>query len=545
MIFDNVQLLGYKHENKFFGEKSISYASVKSFSIKGYILDLTNTNGVTNILNNVVTLTKEGKSFQDIVINSENFGIGKIKSFNVDAGNWVRTTQYSAEIEVLSEALLQNVSSSEFNNLSLNDKNLKLLKSLSENFSIDFDTQSKILGGDHSIDIEYDANNVNIDVIKLAQTLASELLSKTIPTSLSEANYTTRSTYRVFNSENYNIIDGKCGFKRNFSYSTENTDKPYSVNLKQSIDLSAEGIATVKESCEIKAESSKPSLYLNALQGLNEQILNAPTRCTSLFNNYKTKFGITTALNTHPINKDIKINKFNGTISYDITYDNDIKKANPTYSWERTQTIDRGEDGIWSASEEGSINGVGQTGETQKYTNAETGWTTVKGEIYTRVNSFYTNYATSKSGSGLKQKTKTINRAPYNATISYTYSYTDDPKIQIAGDVTRIDIEVSDTGLGPIVKNFVIPNNKYTLLQNRNFSNQGTFTVSVKMEIGCISNTFNGLDWFSTARSKAGFGTRASAGFSPTAKDYYLESINYTSDEIEKTVSYEEVYKYS
>ena len=543
MIFDNVQLLGYKHENKFFGEKSISYASVKSFSIKGYILDLTNSNGVTKILNDALIITQEAESFQNIVINNENFGIGKIKSFSVDAGNWVRTTQYSAEIEVLSEAPLQNISSSEFNNLNLNDKNLKLLKSLSENFSIDFDTQSKILGGDHSIDIEYDANNVNIDVIKLAQTLASELLSKTIPTSLSEANYTTRSTYRVFNSENYNLIDGKCGFRRNFSYSTENVDKPYSLNLKQSIDLSAEGIATVKESCEIKAESSKPSLYLNALQGLNEQIALAPARCISLFNNYKTKFGITTNLNSHSINKDIKINKFNGTITYDITYDNDVKKSNPIYSWERTQTIDRGEDGVWSASEEGSINGIGKTGDTQKYTNAESGWSTVKGGIFGRVYGFYTSYATNKNGSGLKEKTRTINRAPYNASISYTYSYTDDPKIQITGDVTRIDIEVSDTGLGPIVKNFVIPNNKYTLLQNRNFTNQGTFTVSVKMEIGCISKIFNGLNYFSTARSKAGFGKRV--GFSPTAQDNYLESINFTSDEIEKTVTYEEVYKYS
>jgi len=543
MIFDNVQLLGYKHENKFFGEKSISYASVKSFSIKGYILDLTNSNGVTKILNDALIITQEAESYQNIVINNENFGVGKIKSFSVDSGNWVRATQYSAEIEVLSEAPLQNISSSEFNNLSLNDKNLKLLKSLSENFSIDFDTQSKILGGDHSIDIEYDANNVNIDVIKLAQTLASELLSKTIPTSLSEANYTTRSTYRVFNSENYNLIDGKCGFKRNFSYSTENTDKPYSVNLKQSIDLSVEGIATVKESCEIKAESSKPSLYLNALQGLNEQIALAPARCISLFNNYKTKFGITTNLNTHTINKDIKINKFNGTITYDITYDNDVKKSNPIYSWERTQTIDRGEDGVWSASEEGSINGIGKTGDTQKYTNAESGWSTVKGGIFGRAYGFYTSYATNKNGSGLKEKTRTINRAPYNASISYTYSYTDDPKIQITGDVTRIDIELSDTGLGPIVKNFVIPNNKYTLLQNRNFTNQGTFTVSIKMEIGCISKTFNGLDYFSTARSKAGFGTRV--GFSPTAQDNYLESINFTSDEIEKTVTYEEVYKYS
>jgi len=543
MIFDNVQLLGYTHENKFFGEKSISYASVRSFSIQGYILDLTNTNGVTNILNDAVSIANEAKSFQNIIINGENFGVGKIKSFNVDPGIWVKTTEYSADIEVLSEAPLQNISSSEFNNLNLNNKNLKLLKSLNENFSINFDTQSKILGGEHSIDIEYDANNANIDVIKLAQTLASELLSKTIPTSLSEANYNTRSTYRVFNSENYNVIDGKCGFRRSFFYSTENVDKPYSINLKQSIDLSADGIATVTESCEIKAENSKPSLYSNALIGLNEQIIQAPSRSISLFNNYQNKFGITRNLNTHPINKNIKINKFNGTISYDITYDNDIKKTNQNYSWERTQTIDRSEDGIWSASEEGYINGIGKVGDPKKYTNAETGWTTVKGGISARLQDFYTDYATNKNGSGLKLITKSNNSAPYIATISYTYTYNDDPKIQTSGDVTRIDIQLTDTGLPPIVKNFIIPNNTYALLQNRNFTNQGTFTISVKMDIGCINTSFNGLDYFSTARSEAGFDKRI--GFSPAAQDNYLESINFISDEIEKTVTYEEVYKYS
>lgn len=543
IIFDNVNLLGYQHENKFFGEKSISYASVKTFSIRGYILDLANTNGIDNVLNTATVLAKEGKNFQEIIINKENFGVGKIKSFNVDSGDWVRSTEYQATIEVLAEVPLQNISSTAFNNLNLTGKNLNLLKNLNENFSVNFDSQNKILDGEHSIEIEYDANNKDINLIKLAQTLAIELL-KTIPTSLSEANYTTRSNYRVFNSENYDIVNGKSGFKRSFSYSAENTDKPYSIKRLRSIDISEDGLVTVKDNCEIKAEYNIPSLYANALIGLNEDIVNAYNRSVTLFNVYKEKFGITRNLNSHEINRNITINKFNGIITYDITFDNDPKKANPSYLWETTQTIDRSEDGIWSASEQGSINGVGKTGDSKKYENAETGWNGIKTNIETRVTNFYNNYAKNKSGDNLKQLNKTINRSKYDGTITYTYNYSDDPTIKTSGDVRKVNIDLSDTGLPPILKTFIIPNNKYTLVQNRNFKNQGTFTVSVKMEIGCISTEFNGKNYFNEAKSYAGFGKRS--GIAPyDPQDYYLESINFTSNETDKSITYEEVYKYS
>lgn len=542
MIFDNVSVLGYSHTNNFLGEKSFAFSSTKNFSIRGYILDLTNFNGVDTVLSIANDLPKEAKEFQNIIINKENFGVGKIKSFSVDPGNWVRLTEYQADIEVLSEVPIQNISSSEFSGLNLTNKNLKLLKSLNESFNIDFDTQNKILGGEHSIDIEYDADNKNIDLIKLAQILASELL-KTIPTNLSEANYSTRSNYRIFNSENYNIIDGKAGFKKTFSYSTENVNEPYSINRQQSIEISEDGIATVQESCDIKAESKVPSLYANALKGLNDQIDNSYSRCLSLFNTYKSKFGITRDLNTHAIDKNIKVNKFDGTINYDIKYDNDIKKSSPTYSWERTQTLDRSEEGIWSVSEEGSINGIGKAGYTEKYSNAETGWTIVKSGILSRITSFYNTYAVSKSGTGLKELNKTINKGKYKGNINYNFNYSDDPTVKTSGDVRKVSVDLTDTGLPTIIKNFVIPNNKYTLLQNRNFTNQGTFTVSVKMEIGCISEPFNGKNYFNEAKSYGGFSKRS--GFIPTAQDNYLESITFTSDEIEKSVTYEEVYKYS
>ncbi len=547
MIFDNVSVLGYSHENKFFGEKSISYASLKTFSIRGYILDLTSSNGVDKILQDYLEITREAKTFQSIVINGENFGFGKVRSLSVDAGNWVRTTEYTADIEVLSEAPLQNILSSEFSGLTLNNKQLKLLKSLNETFNVDFNNQDKTLSGEHSIEIEYDADNSNVNLIALAQSLATELL-KTLPTSVDQANYNTRSSYKTLNSENYDLINGKAGFRRSFSYNTSNNiDQPYSVKREHSITLNESGITEVKESCEIKAESDNPSLYTNALLGLDSQLsdVNALyTRVLNFFIQYQNRFGIVNDINSHFISKEIQINKFEGIINYTIIYDNDPKKANPFYSWENTKTLDRGENGIWSVSEEGSINGIGKNGDSRKYQNAENGWNTIKSGIFSRINSFYTLYAKIKSGSSLKLLNTNTNKSKYNGSITYSYNYSDDPTIQSSGDVKKIEVELSDTGLQLITKNFIIPNHIYTLLQNRTLLKQGTFTVSVKMSIGCIGQDFNGLTYFNTAKSYAGFNKRT--GFLPTDPfDFYLESASFSSDEVEKTVSYEEVYKYS
>jgi hypothetical protein len=547
MIFDNVSVLGYSHENKFFGEKSISYASLKTFSIRGYILDLTSSNGVDKILQDYLEITKEAKTFQNIVINGENFGVGKVKSISVDPGNWVKITEYTADIEVLSEAPLQNILSSEFSGLTLNNKQLRLLKSLNETFNVDFSNQDKTLRGEHSIEIEYDADNSNVNLIALAQSLATELL-KTLPTSVDQANYNTRSNYKTLNSENYDIINGKAGFTRSFSYNTSNNiDQPYSVKREHSITLNEDGIAEVKESCEIKAESDNPSLYANALLGLDSQLSDVNVLYTRVFNffiQYQNRFGIVNNINNHFISKEIQINKFEGIINYTIVYDNDPKKANPFYSWENTKTLDRGENGIWSVSEEGSINGIGKNGDLKKYQNAENGWNTIKSGIFSRISSFYTFYAKIKSGSSLKLLNRNINKSKYNGSITYGYNYSDDPAIQSSGDVKKIEIELSDTGLQLITKNFIIPNNRYTLLQNRTLLQQGTFTVSVKMSIGCISQDFNGLNYFNIAKSYAGFNKRT--GFLPADPfDVYLESASFSSDEVEKTVSYEEVYKYS
>jgi hypothetical protein len=417
---------------------------------------------------------------------------------------------------------------------------LAIDSSFSENFSLNFDTQNKVLDGEHSLDIEYDADNKNVNLIGLAQALATELL-KTIPTSpdIAEGNYLTRQKYKVLNSENYNTITGKCGFKRTFSYSTLNNDKNYSFVRTHSVEIGEDGIATASENCSIKGESDEPSLYDNALTGYNELIDGAYARCTAVFGNYKTKFNIIDNLNSEIVSKSVQVNKFIGTINYTVNFDNDPKKENALFLWEYTSTVDRDQAGIWTASEKGIIQGRDKIGSPKRYQNAENGWNSNKGGVSGRITSFYN--AEAKNGSGsLKDLSKNISRNPYEGKIEYTYTYTDDRTIlnNDPNGITKLSIEKSDTDIMPLTKDFVIPNIPYTLNQNRNLKKQGTYTVKVNMEIGCIvsNESFNSFPYFNIAKQKAG---------SFTNTDSYLESISYSSEETEKTVSYQATYKYS
>jgi hypothetical protein len=542
LLFNNVELLGYTHQNNFFGEKSLFYSSTRTVSIRGYVLDLANSNGVKGIFDSVNQLINQTKDFQDITINGQNFGRGKVKSFSVDSGNWVRLTQYQADVEVLLEVPIANINSKEFDGINISNRRFDLIKSFSENFSLNFDSQNRVLGGDHTIDIEYDANNENINLILLAQSLASELL-KTIPSNpnIAEGNYLTRQKYKVINSENYNTITGKCGFKRSFSYSTINNNKNYSFIRTHSVEIGEDGIATATENCQIKAESDEPSLYENAVSGYEEQLSGVFSRTNTVFQSYKSKFNIITNLNQQFINKSIQANKFNGTITFTISFDNDPKKINSSYIWEYVNSLDRNENGVWNSNENGSVKGNGKIASDDKYRNAENGWSVAKNGLFGRVNSFYNSEATNKlPGGTLKEVSKNISRNKYEGVITYNYTYTDDPTIKDGSDagIRKIDIEKSDTGLLPITKDFIIPNRTFTLNQNRNLKQQGTYKVKVNMEIGCINNAFNSFNYFTKAQQYAG--GRPSLG-----NDEYLESINYSSDETEKTISYEATYKYS
>jgi len=550
LVLNNIQLMGYNHQNNFFGEKSFHYSTTKTLSIRGYVLDLTNTVGVKDILLDTSRIKSITTDFQNIIINGVNFGIGKFVSLSFDNENWVRSTQFDADIEIYETANLQSLVSKEFTGINLSGKRLDLIRSLNENFNLDFDNNSKILGGNHSIDIEYNADNKNLNVISLAQSLAAELLSKSIPANLSEYNYSTRQegTYRILNNESYDIVNGKCGFRKTFSYSTENNLKPYSVNRSLNINLDEAGFATVNEICNIKAENDRPTLYDNVLIGLKEQIPGAYSRCNDFFSDYKSKFNITNNLNSTTIGQNITINKYDGTLEYNIGFSNDNKYSQP-YTFEYISTLDRDSSYIWTVSEEGSVLGIGERktvgNSNSKYIGAENGWNIVQTGILSRSQNLWQDQP-EKASNNFNLINENVSRSPFNGRITYNYKYTDDPKIRTdLGNIKKLEIEFSDNGsagtnLLPIYTEFIIPNTPYTLIQNRNFKKQGVFSVSAKAQVTVEENTvFNSFSYLNILKQQV------RANYFGGSQDKYLESAEFSSDEIEQSITYTENYKYS
>lgn len=553
MIFDNVSLMGYTHENNFLGENSFVLSCTKIITIQGYILDLANSNGVKKIFGGAMTLLNEAKNLQEIIINGEPFGFGKVTDLSIDSGNWVRTTQYRATLNVKSTFdLQQNKYGPEFNGLNILNKKLYLLKDFNESLTLNFDSHNKILDGEHSIDIQYDANDTsnNFDPIFFAQNLGYDLL-KTLPNSLAIGTYAYRSDHISTYKETYDLIAGKCGFNKSFSYNTgNNTTKPYSINRDFTLKIGEDGMATVTEKCSLKAESNIPSREENLILAIQSELEataspNPASRCTDFFNNYASKFGLTgapTLKTSYIVEKTVQINKFEGTADYTITFTNDQRKTNLLYSFERSITLDRDNSGIWTGTENGSIKGLGKNNTNERYVNASAGWDNIKLNIFSRVNGYYNLDAKDKSGVGLKNTNKNVIKKITMGEISYTYTYSDDPSITNGGQ--KFIVERSDTGLMPIVRDYIIPNRKYALQQNIGNLKQGEHKVSVKLEIGCTPDgqQFRGLDYLSSMKAKAGFNR---ANFTGPFKDQYLESVNFSSDEIEKSLTYEEIYKYS
>jgi hypothetical protein len=546
-IFNNVEIFGYNHQNNFFGEKSFNYSFTKTISIRGRVIDLQN-NNFSSIFSNVQNIKIESKDFKQFIINNQNYGVGKIISLNFENGTWVNDARYEATIEILEEVPLQSLEG-DFSSISLKNKNVNLIQNFSENFSLDFNLEGGIVGGKHSIEVEYNSNDENKNVIILAKQLALELL-KTLPSNLSQGNYLNREEkyFQHLYTENYDLINGKCGFTKNFSYRQNNNQKPFSVNRTILVNISKDGVSSVEEQCEIKAETNLPSLYENAVLGYKQEITNAFGRCLSLYSVYKSQIGTSNdPLNIEPVQKTTQINKPLGVINYTIIFDNDPKKQNIDYWWENTMILDQQENYVNIVSEEGSIIGklkIEELGTSnqfeQKYLKSKVGWNLIKNNIFSRISNMWNTYATVKASNSLKEFKKNINHSPYQGQINYNISYTDDFSIlNESNGIRKLSVNFENNNqVPPLFKDYLIPNNGYAIRQNLGLKEQGTATISVKAEIAFKDNReFYGIDYFNALKSY----TNLLGG----AQDLYIESVNFEADEVEQNASYTVNYKYS
>jgi hypothetical protein len=541
MNFQDVKLLAYEHKNNFWGDKSFRYGSTISMSIKGHVLNLSNVFGVKGTFSICKALSDSLGSYQDITINGQSYGTGKIKKVEFDSGNWVRATEYTASIEIIQEGSFFDFGDKEFDQQIINSikGGVYFLEDFSESYSADYSSNEDSISGTHSVDVKM-STLYSGDKILFAKNLASVIFSKTFVEKLSEKAYVKPSELlrKDYYSENYDTINGACGFKRNFSYS--NTTDCFSKKRSITINLGEDGITNVTESNSIQGECLNSTLFDSAEAGFSSEIPGAFTRCLAVFTTYRTQFGIVNTLINKELERSVKRNKFTGEIQYSVTFTND-KRRKGNYNYEYTLDLSRSEDFIWSAVEAGSVIGDGVIGSAQRFDNALTGWGIESGNITSRVESFYGSNASIKPNpSSLKFIGKSVTHSPFDGMVSYSWSYTDDLTLNMNGDVRRISIDITDLEPVRVHNDFIIPGgaSAYPIAQGANQSRQGERDVKGSLEIASSTVPFVGYDFFLTGVYIANENTGDGA-------DLYLDSFSFSSDEIEQNVEFNAKYKYS
>jgi len=553
MNFENVKLLSYEHKNNFWGDSSLRYGSTVSLSINGYILNLSNTFGAKDIFNTCKALSDALGSNQDIVINSVNYGKGKIKGVTFDSGNWVKVTEYNVSIEIPKPGNLVDIlNAKEFDNnvISSISTYSHLIEEFSESYSIDYSSNEDSINGSHSIDVKM-SSLFDVDRIAYCKSLAQVLFSKTFTEKLSEISYKKPNDglRKDFYSENYDTINGRCGFNRTFSYA--NTDECFSKQRSISISLGDDGITTVSESNKIAGKCLQPTLFESAELGFSSEITGSFNRCSGALDNYKTYFNIQSGLIPYELKRSVKRNTFNGEIEYDISFSNDPRKMG-YYYYEYTLDLSRQNDFIWNASEAGSIRGSGIVGTPLKFNNATDGWNIEKSGIDGRVSGFYADEASIKPpGAMLNLTNKTINMQPYDGVLSYNFSYTDDLNLDMSSDIRRTSISLTDSKPVKIHNDFVIVGGAtaYSVAQDVAQSKQGEIDIKCDLDICSSSVPFvsksymdSGVDIINTFVKNY-----ISSEYSDTISnlDGYIDSMSFSSDEIEQTCNLNAKFKYS
>ena len=140
---------------------------------------------------------------------------------------------------------------------------------------------------------------------------------------------------------------------------------------------------------------------------------------------------------------------------------------------------------------------------------------------------------------------------PYDGVLSYNFSYTDDLNLDMSSDIRRTSISLTDSKPVKIHNDFVIVGGatSYSVAQDVAQSKQGEIDIKCDLDI-CSSS----VPFVSKTYMNSGVGiintfvkNYISSEYSDTIYnlDGYIDSMSFSSDEIEQTCNLNAKFKYS
>jgi hypothetical protein len=475
--FNGARVLSYDHNHLFFGE-NFRYATRKNISIEGSIYALGNTSGVAPVWSGIDGFVGSAQDYSNIIINGVDFGKGRIENITFAESVDVTRKDYRVSVVTYESGNLFNMKGTYYDGLDFENPNFPayLLESFNEDFSWTRD-ENKNEVKTQNVSLKFisgAANGGSGNPIAMAKSFASGLFFHPRAFRLfggNSANAFAEAPFRYF-TENYNQITNECSFSA--THKVINDAKLYAFTYTNSVNTDQDGITSVEENGRIAGIAD--DLWTNAKNGYDIEYPGAYGRCVSTFNYYAPADSY--PLSTSKLSLSRQDNKFEGTIEYNVSYNNDPRNKG-LYSWEYTQEISRKGDCTFEVGEKGRIKGFSNDcSQEGKYENGLAGWVIIKGGVGARVTDFYEE--SSGQTKPLKMISKSETKSAFEGTVDYDVKYTDDPSQNVNG-FKKVDLTVEDNYSVHKVARYNILGVK-EVIQPQGISTEGSRAVSVKIQ---------------------------------------------------------------
>ena len=527
--FANASLLGYDHTSRFFGDSTFRYGIEKNITVEGFIDNLFNQNGVSGTLSGVRQFIASANDFNDIILKGINYGKGRVNSISFDDGNWVKLTNYTANITILSSGDLYNMTGTYYSGVKAAfydlSNNLNLLDTIEETFDFDVDADNQ-WSSNRSINIKYLSGD-STNPFNRAKSLAYQLFAAPVPFGFVTTQFSGyyNSPAKKYYTETYNQIDYSCSFNQRFSLN-ENSGY-YSLIKTNSIETDELGVSKVTEEGTIQGLIG--NRFLAACSGYDQELINVYPRCLEVFNAYKPQNA--NPLTNQFIEKGVNSNQFEGSLSYSVKFSNDPSILSG-YSWEYRNSLSLSNEQIYTVSENGNVVGFGKLGSPEKFNKAVSGYGVVKAGI---VNRCYDVYISKANPNGTFKKVSTsYSEAKYRGTIGYSTEYSDDPSYINDSVILKAITSVEKVKPIHIFEKYNIPNYKQ-IIQNGYQTNLSRDSVSINLNLQPNQNmTSNNVDYCLNYC----LGILANTKSSAAGSDKFVSDVSYSIDELNKTFSF-------
>lgn len=529
--FSGANLLNHTKQNQYFGD-DFRYAVKDTYTVNGYLLDLTNYSGVSGILTQLSGMSKETEDYQVIVINNSYFGLGRINNLSFQAGNDVKLKTYSCNFDIINSGYLFNLNTSDnlYSGININNASypIHLIESFSEQFTTNI-SDNGTYSEQQSIRLKFisgAAVGTIQNPISMARQFAANLINSNPAIGYIDSFYSgwRRKPGKRTRQESVNLITNEVSVNESFKI-LQGYSGTYSINYTHSLNLDDNGIVNIQERGDVQGLSpdAQNNYYYSAYSGAQYEVANfSYLRCNSLFNSYISNTSY--PLNNRRLTYGQNLNKFTDTVSYEVSYSND-PRINDGYSWDYTHSIDREPNSCtYTVSEDGNIKGFNNDCDaTSRYSNALNAYTTIKTGIHDRVYNFYTGFST--FANPLKLINQSESKSKFNGAIRYQYSYSDNLLFSTSG-VRKLAINVTDDHAVPLINLFDIVNVKQIAQPG------GIMTLSKRnldLEIvGLRSTTLP--TYLELAETHINL-------YIPTGTDPYISNLNYTYNPLQNNFS--------